>query len=323
MKTQNTDSEANNNKTNRAVFIGVDISKDELVADLPEGLRTKKRDVKGIAELIDRLPVNAHVICEATGGYEKSLVKALHQAGKKVSVVMAWRARAYAISQGIMAKNDSIDASVLSRYGRNTEKLRETRPSAPAVERLRELMRARDALIELIKLETNHREHAGDIEMLATHASQRIATYQEQKKQLEKAIREHIKQDAQMSQRAERCLQIKGVGEVMVWTLLCELPELGTMEKGQPAHLLGVAPLCKQSGKHDGLRYIQGGRGRPRRVFYMAALSAAQHNPILRAFYERLVARGKARKVALVAVMRKLVELINKILAEPDFSLAT
>jgi transposase len=322
MKRQNTTSEANNHKTNDAVFVGVDISKDELLADLPEGIRTKKRDDKGIAELIGKLPANAHVICEATGGYEKTLVQALHQAGKKVSVVMAWRVRAYAISQGIMAKNDAIDASVLSQYGRNTEKLRETKPPAPAVQQLRELMRARDVLIELIKLETNHREHAGAIEMPATQASQRLATYHEQKKQLEKAIREHIKQDAPMRRHAEKCLQIKGIGEVTVWTLLCELPELGTLKKGQAAHLLGVAPLCKQSGRHDGPRYIQGGRSRPRRVFYMAAISASQHNPILRVFYGRLVARGKAPKMALVAVMRKLVELINKIFANPNFSLA-
>jgi transposase len=134
--------------------------------------------------------------------------------------------------------------------------------------------------------------------------------------------RDHGSTRGWLRRHAEECLQIRGIGEVTAWALLCEPPEPGTMEKGQAAHLPGVAPLCKQSGKHDGPRYIQGGRSRPRRVFHMAAISASQHNPVLRAFYARLAARGKARKVALVAVMRKFVELINKIFADPSFPLA-
>ena len=135
-------------------------------------------------------------------------------------------------------------------------------------------------------------------------------------------MRALIRKDPRMKQRSDKCRQVKGVGEVTVWTALCELPELGEMDRGQPAHLLGVAPLCNQSGKHDAPRHIKGGRSKPRRVFYMAAVSASQHNPILKVFYERLIAKGKARKVALVAVMRKLVELINQIFADPNFSLA-
>lgn len=310
------------NNTIPVHHVGVDISKDELVADLPEGVRTMKRNEQGIAELMGKLPANTQVICEATGGYEKPLVRALHKAGIKVSVVMAWRVRAYAISQGILAKSDPIDAALLSRYGRNSEKLHETKPPAPEVEKLRELMRARDTLIELIKLEKSQAEHVGQIDVLLSQAAKRLETYEEQKKQIEKSIRTHIKQDTRMRQRSEKCAQIKGVGEVTIWTALCELPELGSLEKGQAALLLGVAPLCKQSGKHDGPRCIQGGRPRPRRVFYMAAVSASQHNPTLRNFHQRLIAKGKPGKVALVAVMRKLVELINKIFSEPNFVLA-
>ena len=181
---------------------------------------------------------------------------------------------------------------------------------------------ARDELIELLKNEANQAEHAGALELLAAQAARRKETFLEQKKQLEKAIREHIRQDPQMSRRSDKCLQVKGVGEVTVWTALCELPELGEMSKGQPGHLLGVAPLSNQSGRHEAARHIKAGRPKPRRVFYMAALSASRHNPILKNVYQRLIAKGKPPKVALVAVMRKLVELLNQIFANPNFSLA-
>ena len=323
MNTHHNTIEAHNNKTGAPTFVGVDISKHELVCDLPPGTqRVYKRTTEGIEQLITKLPPNAHIICEATGGYEKMLVSALHKARVKVSVVMPWRVRAYAISQSIMAKSDAIDARVLSQYGRNTEKLRETKPVGPAVEAMRELMRARDELIEQIKHEKNQAEHLGALEVLAEQAARRMETFLGQKKQVEQAMRALIRKDPRMKQRNDKCRQVKGVGEVTVWTALCELPELGEMDRGQPAHLLGVAPLCNQSGKHDAARHIKGGRSKPRRVFYMAAVSASQHNPILKVFYERLIAKGKARKVALVAVIRKLVELINQIFADPNFSLA-
>ncbi|MDR0901333.1 MAG: transposase, partial [Opitutaceae bacterium] len=126
---------------------------------------------------------------------------------------------------------------------------------------------------------------------------------------------------AALIERARRCLLLKGVGEVSVWTLLCEMPELGTMEEGQPAALLGVAPVCRESGPSQSPREIQGGRARVRRVVYMAALSAARHNPVLKLFYQGLRARGKPVKVALVAVMRKLIELLNLMLKYPNFSI--
>jgi transposase len=323
MNTHHNSTEEHNLKTGAPTFVGVDISKQELVCDLPfDTRRVYKRTALDIEELIAKLPPNAHIICEATGGYEKMLVRALHKARIKVSVMMPWRVRAYAISQCIIAKNDAIDARVLSQYGRNTERLRETKPLRAVVETMRELMRARDELIEQIKHEKNQAEHAGQLKMLLDQAAKRMETFRKQKKEVEQAIRAHIRQDPQMKQRSEKCRQVKGVGEVTVWTALCELPELGELDKGQAGHLLGVAPICNQSGKHEAPRHIKGGRPKPRRVIYMAAVSASQHNPILKVFYERLIAKGKARKVALVAVMRKLIELINRIFADPNFSLA-
>ncbi|RRK01408.1 IS110 family transposase [Opitutaceae bacterium TAV4] len=169
---------------------------------------------------------------------------------------------------------------------------------------------------------TNHAEHPSKHPLLAKHAAKRRHLFDQQLEQIQAAIKTLIAADPSLHQRSERVQQIQCIGPVSAWTILAEMPELGSLKKGQASCLLGVAPFCQDSGSTSGQRHISGGRPRARRVLYMAAVSAAQHNPILKPFYQRLRSKGKSPKVALVAVMRKLVELINLTLKYPNFLLA-
>ena len=304
-------------------YIGVDIAKTNFVADLSGRHTTFAQNAQGIKQFIRELPADACVVCEATGGYEQTLMRALHAAGISAAVLMPKRVRFYAKSLGLLAKSDPLDARLLSRYARaNAETMRLFQERPQNEDQLRELLRARDGLIEQIKNETNHAEHPGGIALLARQASSRRRMFEEQLEQIEAAIEKLVASDQSLRQRSERIRQIQGVGKVCAWTVLAELPEFGTLKKGQAACLVGLAPFCQDSGQKNASRHISGGRPRPRRVFYMAAISAARCNPVLREFYQRLRARGKPAKIALVAVMRKLAELINHALKYPDFSLA-
>ncbi|EIP96456.1 transposase [Opitutaceae bacterium TAV1] len=300
--------------------IGVDIAKTNFVADLSGTTATFAQSPQGFALFIKSLPPAATVVCEATGGYEQAFVAALHAARVPVAVVMPKRVRFYAKSLGLLAKNDPIDARLLSRFGQaNAGALRLHQPVACA--QLRELLRTRDELVEQIKLEANHAEHPVSVPLLLKQAARRRRLFEQQLQQIEAAIRALVDSDPSLRQRNGRIRQIQGIGEVSAWTVLAELPELGTLNRGQAACLLGVAPFCQDSGSKTGLRCISGGRPRPRRVLYMAAVCAAQHNPVLKSFYQRLRSNGKLPKVALVAVMRKLSELLNLSLKYPDFPL--
>lgn len=304
-------------------YIGVDIAKPNFVADMSGTSATFAQTPEGHSQFIRQVPQAACVVCEATGGYEASLVEALYAAHIPVAVVMPRRVRFYAKSIGLLAKNDPIDARLLSRYARAcAESLRVCQPPSAAEAQLRELLRARDDLVEQIKIETNRAELPSCIPLLVKQAIKRRRLFEQQLEQLELAIKAHLAADPLLNQRCQRLQQIQGIGPVSAWTILAEMPELGSLKKGQPACLLGVAPFCQDSGSKTGQRHISGGRPRPRRVLYMAAVSAAQHNPTLKAFYQHLRSNGKLPKVALVAVMRKLVELINLALKYHDFHLA-
>lgn len=303
-------------------YIGVDLAKPNFVADLSGATATFAQTAQGFALFIKRLPKDAAVVCESTGCYGQALVAALHAAGVPVAVVMPRRVRFYARSLNLLAKNDRIDAALLSRFGRaNAGMLRFHEKPSAAVATLIELLRARDDLVELIKLETNRAEKPLATPLLIKHAASRQRLFDKQLREIEEAIRSLIDSDPNLRERNARIRQIQGIGEVSAWSVLAELPELGSLDRGQSACLLGVAPFCDDSGSKSGQRRIAGGRSRPRRVLYMAAISAARSNPVLKFFYQRLRARGKLPKVALCAVMRKLAELLNLALKYPDFML--
>jgi transposase len=305
-------------------YVGVDLSKLELVTDLSAEAKPRAftNDAAGHAALLAALPAQAHVVCESTGGYQRPLVRALQRAGVPVSVVLPGRVRAFARARGLRAKTDPIDARLLSAFGQALALAAPPPPPSAAQEELQQLLRARRALIVQLNEEASQVDHCV-LECLQTQAGERRALLERQVREIEKRLRARIAADPGWRQRAARVQEVDGIGEVSAWTVLAELPELGRLDKGQGAALLGVAPDPDDSGPRHGRRHISGGRSSARKVLYMAALTASQRNPVLAPFYRRLVEeRHKPKLVALTAVMRKLVELLNRLLADPDFKLA-
>jgi transposase len=304
-------------------YVGVDLSKPEIVADLaaPARPRAFANQPEGHAALLAALPAAAHIVCESTGGYQQPLVQSLQKAGVPVSVVPPGRVRALARAQGRRAKTDPLDARLLTAFGQALQPAPAAELTAAQAE-LQQLTRARRELITQLNAHASRTEHHA-LAFLQQQAEARRTFLQGQLREIEKRLRALVAADATWRWKTQRVQQVDGLGEVSGWTMLAELPELGQLARGQPAALLGVAPDPRDSGTRQGRRHIGGGRSHARKVLYMAALTASQHNPVLAPFYARLVAAGKPKRVALTAVMRKLVELLNHLLADPNFKLAT
>jgi transposase len=307
--------------TEPTLYLGLDVSKHKLDLGGLEKPKTYANTAEGIAQLLESLPAKAHLVLEASGGYEQATLKACWQTGRAISRVNARYVRDYARSQGQKAKSDPIDAQVLADYGRERRPEPTPQPS-PALEKLKEQLHAREHLLELQRKEQNHQEHAPETELVKKQSQARLELISEQLKELEKSIKQTVKEDPELKQRVERLEQIDGIGKVTAWTICAELPEAGTLEKGQPAALAGLAPYDQDSGQKRGRRQTEAGRSRLRRVLYMAALTASQHNTVLKAKYAKMKESGKATKVILTAIARKLIELANRVLKNPNFKLA-
>lgn len=306
----------------KITFIGLDISKARLDIHISGKHREEKNTPEGHTAFIRHLRSQHHprVICEATGGYETAVVTALLTAGIEVCVVQPARVRHFADAKGWLAKNDRIDARLLAAFGENIRPRLEL-PTSPESIRLREMLDYRRITGEQITELNNRLELASGY--LKEGLETRLAALKADFKSVEKAIAAHIAADADLAAKAKRMTQLKGVGPVLAATVLAYLPELGQIEDKMVASLVGVAPHPKDSGTSKFRRRVSGGRGQVRNVLYMAAISAARSNPILKAFYERLKNdKGKPHKVAIVAVMRKMLIVLNKLLANPQFSLA-
>lgn len=303
-------------------FIGVDVAKPTLAVQFPDHLWSCPNHAKGHAALIGKLPApgSVHIICEATGGYERALVLALHQAGIAVSVINPRQVRDFARACGRLAKTDAIDASVLRDYGVKLRPAADPAPTAGSAE-FAELVHARQDIVTLITDEINRREHAQQPALVKLSVA-RQKQLERQLVSLDTLIDAHLAADPVLTTKAQRLQQVAGVGRVSAVTVLALLPELGTLRDAQAASLAGVAPLNRDSGAFRGQRHIHGGRSAVRRVLYMAALTAIVHNPILRPFYQRLRDAGKPAKLALTAVMRKLIIVMNRLLKNPHFILA-
>jgi transposase len=304
------------------LYVGLDVAKSALQLDLAGKPHPLTNDAKGHAQLLKLLHAQptAHVVCEATGGYEQPVVRALQTAQLPVSIVEAGRVRHFAKAKGLRAKTDPIDAAVLSEYGRTFQPAATTAPSAQQA-RLAECSTRRLQLIETRTAETNRAAHYTD--PLCVRQSRQFQQFLE--KQIaacDTEIAAIIATDETLKRQAERLDAIPGVGAVTAATVLAELPELGTISDAAASALVGVAPYNRDSGEQSGGRHIAGGRKEVRCALYMATLSAVQHDAILKAFYQRLRAAGKIPKVALVACMRKLVVLMNRLLKNPKFQLA-
>jgi transposase len=293
------------------VYCGVDIAKSYLDAAIGNERRRFCNDAVGHGELVNwvkQVPGSVQVICEPSGGYERVFVQALARRRIKISLVQANRVRQFARAAGILAKTDRIDAQVLCAFG---AAMKPPIVTASNLEQrqLRELESQRRHLSHLLVMEQNRGARLGE------------ASVQRLNRRLIKQIKNQIEQSEELSSKAQKLTAISGVGSRTAALLLAQMPELGQLNRREVAALVGVAPFNRDSGKLRGKRAIFGGRRAVRNGLYMAALVAARHNPILRAFYLRLRASGKPPKLALTATMRKLLIVLNSSL-KPDLTYA-
>jgi transposase len=302
-------------------YVGLDIAAAQLdyhINEQEEG--TEENSPAGRRRLIQRLQElpRARVVCEASGGYEKVIVAELLAAGIEVCVVHPGRVRAYAYAEGLLAKTDRIDARLLRRFGENVQ-VRVAAAVDPTVAVLRELVEHRRQLSrQVVEVEGRMTLAGATLRKLL----QRERTFlRKQLEEVEKMIERHIHDDHDLRGKAERLQQMQGVGPVLAATLLAYVPELGKLEDAQISALIGVAPYPRDSAKTVQPRHVRAGRAQVRHVLYMAAVAAIKYNPVLAPFYQRLRAKGKPAKVGLVAVMRRMVCTLNRMLANPNFAL--
>src|SRR5947207_3594218 len=293
------------------VYAGVDVAKASLQLHL-QGRQTQfANQPAGLAKLRPQLQSipHVHVVCEATGGYERPLVQALHQARIPVSVTNPAQVRAAAQAQGQRAKTDRIDAALLTDYGQRYQP-KPTPPSTPTQVQLVALTQWLTQLVQNLALAKTQAEHHQVAFVRKQHAKL-LAHYQSQIAAVEKQIQALLAQDAELQQRVECLDQIEGVGPRTAWLVLAHMPELGQLNRQAVAALAGLAPWTRESGTMKGMRCIGGGRPEVRLALYMAALTAARFNPVLKPFYQRLRTKNKPAKVALTAVMRRLLVYMN------------
>jgi transposase len=299
------------NVNNETVYVGVDVAKATLQVHL-RGVQLELTNTSaGHTRLQQKLQkiTTPHVICEATGGYEQALVQSLNKAHVLVSVVNPAQVRASAQAKGQRAKSDPIDAAMLTDYGQRYQPA--PTPSVSKVQRqLVALTQWLQQLIEARAVAKTQAEHHTDRFVGKRHQAL-IEHFVSQIKETEAQIKKLMDQDQVLKQRVECLDALPGVGLRTAVMVLTHMPELGQMNRQQVGALAGLAPWTHDSGTLKGKRCIGGGRSEVRTALYMASLSVVRRNPVLQKFYERLVAHGKIKKVALTAVMRKLVIYMN------------
>lgn len=291
---------------------GIDVSKDRLdVAVHPSGERfSVTNNEEGWRALAHRLkPIGPRAIgIEASGGYERGVIGVLLRAGLPVRSVNAWKLRQFAKAAGLLAKNDRLDARAIAWFVASLPS-REVRYD-PVVARLAELVQARRQLVDALHQAGNQGEHLRDAALQRMHA-RRIRLLERDLVQLDLHIARAIDGEPALRARRDLLCSMPGVGPVLAATLIALLPELGDLPNRSVAALVGVAPYDFDSGRMRGLRCIFGGRAAIRRVLFMAAQAATRFNATLKAFKHRLIAAGKKPKVAIVAVMRKMIVALN------------
>jgi transposase len=303
------------------IYAGLDIAKPNLQLHLggrPYDLPNTTAGYRRLLKLLAARP-GVHVVCEATGGYERGVVAALQQAQVPVSLLNPAWVRHFARATGQRAKTDPIDAASLTAFGQALNP-KPTAPRSPEAQQLTELVRRRIQLLDVLVAQRLQAEHL-TLPVLQRQAKGLLRRLEKEVAQIEAHLQTLRTQVPELAQRAQKLEAIKGVGTLTALGVLAELPELGTLNRGQAAALAGLAPHPRESGQWRGQRRIGGGRPAVRRALYMAALVAARSNTQLKAFYQRLRLAGKPAKVALTAVMRKLIVLMNHLLKNPDYVL--
>jgi len=313
-------------------YIGIDVSKAWLdVGSWPQAAANLRvsNDAAGVAQLVQRLsesPPRA-VVLEASGGLETLVASELLAAGLTVAVVNPRQVREFARSLGRLAKTDRLDALVLAQFAQSAHSNGRWQPLALPDEaqlELKALVARRRQLISFLVAETNRRERAPKV--VRKSLVQSIRWLKKALAEVEQQLREAVKRAPAQSAKAKLMTAVPGVGPQLSVTLIAELPELGRLGRREIAALVGVAPHARESGQFKGRRMIWGGRAHVRTMLYMASLSAVRHNPLLRHHYRTLLERGKAKKLALVACMRKLLVILNAMLRDqrpwnPDYLL--
>lgn len=298
--------------------VGIDVSKDRLdVAVRPSGETfAVERNASGIDRLIDRLQAlsPAVIALEATGGFEVVVAAGLAAAALPVIVINPAQIRAFAKAVGQRAKTDPIDAAVIARFAEATRP--EPRPLADAATRLlADLIARRRQIVEMIGAESQ-REKRITLPRLRNSIRRVIAMLRKELSSLDREIDESVRGSPVWREKEDLLASVPGVGPVIARTLIAELPELGALDRKQIAALAGLAPFTRQSGKWKGKSFIGGGRASVRTALFMGALVAMRHNPLLRAFFIRLRSAGKPKMVALIAVARKLLTILNAIVRD-------
>lgn len=297
-------------------MIGVDVAKQKLDVSVDDKTTlTLDNDEASFKKLLKLIPDSGSVcfVMEATGGYERKLVAFLQNREIAVAVINPKRVRDYANAMGAYAKNDRIDADMIrhyaqTAYGKNRLQLRES--ITEAAQRRESLLRRRNQLVGQRAIEKQHLEAATDKDTVRS-IKRIIKQLDKEIEKIEDFIKTDIDADEHLKKSMEQFIQVPGVGEVTVLTLLTQLPELGKLSNKEITALVGLAPYARDSGKKTGRRAIFGGRLHIRSTLYMAALSAVRFNQPIRVFYQHLLAQGKLKKVALVACMRKLLTILN------------
>ncbi len=310
--------------TRQETHVGIDVSKRTLdVCVLPgEGGSGSQgesfavaNDHAGIGELLHRIEGSGPklVVLEATGRYERLAATSIAARGIPVAVVNPRQTRDFAKAMGRLAKTDRIDAFVLARFAGAVEPRASTIPDGEA-QHLQGVLARRRQLIEMLVSEGNRLQMAP--KALAKRIRAHIEWLKKEVERTDKDLDEAIEDNAAFKANEILLRSVPGVGRVLSRTLLAELPELGTITHRRLCALVGVAPFNRDSGQRSGKREAWGGRAPVRAVLYMGALVATRHNPVIKEFYERLLAAGKPKKVALVACMRKMLSILNALMRD-------
>jgi len=294
------------------VFVGIDIGKYEFDVfvfsnQTHQCYTNNNQGFQAFADWLQTLGPSIHLVCEATGGYEDALACFLAQRGYELNVCNPRNIRHFGHALGLLAKTDRQDAKLIARYAQTLKPAMRRKQ----VERfdIHKLYQRKKQTKNLIQEETNRLEQAS--ENTAQFIHEHLKFLKRQLKQIEEQLDQHMQSDDTFQHHLDILTSCQGVGQETAQALLMELPEIGHIDKKAVASLVGVAPFNNDTGRQRGKRSIWGGRQAVRKKLYMAALVASQHNPTIKTFYQKLVAKGKEKKVALVACMKKLIIILN------------
>lgn len=304
-------------RSETGINVGIDVGKAQLDVVWHETgehvvLANEPKAIRGLIKRLRREPI-VRIVVEATGRYERGVVLAAVEAALPIVVANPRMVRRYAGAIGLLAKTDKLDAGLIARFAAVIQP--EVRPFATAKTlEIKDLLLRRRQVMEMRTMELNRQQQLGG--RLGASCQRVIKLLEKEVAAVDAALDALIEQVEEWRERKALLVSVPGVGDGLAHTLLGDMPELGELNQKQIAALTGVAPFNRDSGRLRGRRQIQGGRAGVRTVLFMATLSAVQHNPVLKAFYQRLLAAGKLKKVALVACMRKLMCILNSMLRE-------